>query len=119
MNVIKNAKIVSADLSMADHGILTLQLQLEGDGWGCIFGNRVIGKGYIGAKEFKGYDKGIEEIMRIMDVVGVEHFSDLTNKYVRVVTEPCAWGKTIDRIGNIIQDKWFDYTEFYGDGTNE
>ena len=108
---IENALIEYADLSMADHGCLTLELGLAGNGWGVCFGGRVIGKGYVGAKEFKGYAKGIEEIMRIMDVVGVSRFSQLKGKYVRVVS--AGWGGTISKIGNIIEDKWFDYDEFY------
>lgn len=108
---IENAKITNADLSMEDHGCLCLRLTLEGQGWGCCFGGRVIGKGYINAKEFKGYAKGSEEIMRIMDTVGVDKFSDLKNKYVRV--ELNGWGSTVSKIGNIIENKWFDYNEFY------
>ena len=46
-----------------------------------------------------------------MDVVGVSRFSEMKNKYIRVETE--GWGDTIHKIGNIIEDKWFDYHEFY------
>lgn len=112
MKEIENAKITKVDLSMADHGILTLQLALEGSGWCTCFGGRVIGKGYLGAKEFVGYEKGTEEIMRIMDVVGVERFNDMKGKYVRVEID--GWGSPVHKIGNIIENKWFDYYEFYG-----
>lgn len=108
---IENARIMSADLSMEDHGVLTLWLTLGGQGWACGFGGRVLGKGYVGAKEFKGSEKGIEEVMRIMDVVGVSKFSDINGKIVRV--EMPDWGGTIDKIGNVIEDKWFSYKEFY------
>ena len=33
---IKNALIKNIDLSMADHGCLTLAMTLEGDGWGVV-----------------------------------------------------------------------------------
>ena len=99
---------------MEDHGCLVLWLTLEGKGWGCGFGGRVLGKGYVGAKEFEGSKKGIEEIMRIMDVVGVSNFNSMKDKYVRVEVE--GWGGTINKIGNIIEDKWFDYKEFYAEG---
>lgn len=122
MSEIKNAIITSADLSMRDHGVLTLSLAIEGEGWGCCLGGRVLGHGYLGAKHFQGSPKGIEEIMRIMDVVGVDQFSALKGKYIRVVDE--GWGSTIKKFGNIIEDKWFDYEEFYsnrekGDKDNE
>lgn len=38
---IENARIKSADLSMADHGCFTLWLNIEGDGWGCCVGGTV------------------------------------------------------------------------------
>ena len=110
---IENAKIASADLDMSDHGVLTYYLTLEGRSWGCNFGGIVIGNGYLGAKEFTGSDKGIEAIMRIMDTVGVERWNDLKGKYVRVYTG--GWGNTINKIGNIIEDKWFDQKEFFSE----
>ena len=111
MKEIQNAKITKVDLSMADHGCLTLELGIEGKGWGCCFGGYVLGYGYVGAEEFEGSPKGIIEIMRIMDVVGVSRFNEMKGKYIRVETE--GWGGSIYKIGNIIEDKWFDYREFY------
>ena len=108
---ILNAKITKAELSMADHGCLTMWLTLEGSGWGCGFGGYCLGKGYLGAKEFEGSAKGMESIMRIMDVVGVKHFTDLKDKYVRAELE--GWGGRINRIGHIAEDKWFSYKEFF------
>lgn len=111
---IKNAKITSADLSMRDHGVLTLDLGLEGYGWGCIFGGRVLGHGYIGADAFDGTPNGIEYIERIMDVVGAERFKDMENCYVRVATR--GVGSSVDIIGDIIKDKWFDTKSFFESG---
>ncbi len=109
---IENAKITDAELSMEDHGCLVLFLTLKGRTWTVLYGGRVIGKGYVGAKEFTGYAKGIEEVMRIMDTVGVSKFTDMVGKYVRV--DLGSWGDSVTKIGNIIEDKWFDYKEFYG-----
>jgi len=113
MSTIENALIKSVDLSMEDHGILVLRMELEGNHWGVNYGNRCLGKGYLGANEFVGYAKGIEEIMRIMDTVGVSRFNDLEGKYIRV--EMDRFCDPITKIGNIIKDKWFDYKEFYKD----
>lgn len=110
---IENAKITSANLSMADHGILTLRLVLEGAGWGCVYGGYVLGKGYLGADEFEGSAKGMESIMRIMDVVGVEEFNDLKGKIIRVAVK--GWGDSVKIIGNVISDKWFDIESFFKD----
>jgi len=35
----------------------------------------------------------------------------LPGKFIRVKTN--GWGSTIDEIGNIIEDKWFNLREFY------
>ena len=113
MSEIKNAKITKADLSMEDHGVLTLSLAVEGAGGGVCLGGYVLGKGYLGAKSFEGSAKGIEEIMRVMDTVGVERFSDLTGRYIRV--EIGNLGNRIKKFGNIVEDKWFDYADFYKD----
>lgn len=113
MAEIINMKIKSASLSMADHGVLTYDLSLEGNGVGVVYGGYVIGRGYLGAKEFHGSDKGIIALMKIMDTVGVERWEDLSGKYVRVVSD--GWGSTITKIGNIIEDKWFDEKEFFND----
>lgn len=96
---------------MEDHGVLTYWLTVEGQGWGVGIGGYVIGKGYIGAKEFSGSPTGIEAVMRIMDTVGVCKWSELKGKYVRVVTE--GIGETVHKFGNIIENKWFDQREFF------
>lgn len=108
---IENAKIINADLSMEDHGILTLYITLEGNGWGVCYGGYCIGKGYLGSSKFEGYDKGIEYIMRIMDTVGVSKFEDLKGKHVRVATK--GWGSCVKIIGNLIKEQWFDTEEFF------
>lgn len=109
---IVNALIENVSLSMADHGVLYYYLTLKMNGCGCSYGGRIIGKGYLGAKEFQGYEKGTEALMRIMDVVGVEKWEDMKGRYVRV--ELPGWGGIVDRIGNIIEDKWFSQEEFFG-----
>lgn len=108
-----NAKITATKLAMEDHGYLVADIVLEGSGVGCVFGGYCIGKGYLGADEFKGSEKGTEYIMHIMDVVGVSKWEDLKNKYVRVRGN--GWGKPVKCIGNIIEDKWFDAEKFFND----
>ena len=112
MNEIVNAQITNVSLTMEDHGCLCYYLTLEMKGCGCVYGGIVIGKGYLGAKDFKGSEKGTEALMRIMDVVGVHKWEDMKNKYIRV--ELRGRGDTVDKIGNIIEDKWFSQKEFFG-----
>ena len=112
---IENALITNVDLSMADHGCLTLKMTLEGGGWGVVYGSHCLGKGYLGADDdfFNGSAAGMEYLIRIMDTVGVEKFQDLKGKYVRVAIK--IWVDTVNIIGNIIKDQWFDAETFFAD----
>lgn len=112
---IENALIEKVDLSMADHGCLTLAMTLQGGGWGVVYGGYCLGKGYLGADDdfFSGSAAGMEYLMRIMDTVGVERFQDLKGKYVRVATK--GRGGQVKIIGNILKDKWFDAETFFID----
>lgn len=109
---IENAKITRTTISMADHGVLTFYVFLEGRGWGCGFGGYCIAKGYLGADEFKAESgSGLEAMMRIMDTVGVEKWEDLKDKYVRCKMN--RGSEPIHEIGNIIKNKWFNIDEFF------
>ena len=112
---IENALITNVDISMADHGCLTLVMTLEGGGWGVVYGGYCLGKGYLDASDdfFDGSAAGMEYLIRIMDTVGVEKFQDLKGKYIRVATK--RWCDPVKIIGNIIKDKWFDAETFFAD----
>ncbi len=112
---LQNAQITDADLSMDNHAALTSTIVLDGGDWGVCYGGYCLGKGYLGAKDdcFKGSAAGLKSIMMIMDTVGVERFSELKGKYVRAATKGC--GASVKIIGNIIDDKWFDYESFFAD----
>lgn len=109
---ILNAKITDADLSMADQGVLIMRLALAGNGWRADYGGYVLGVGSLGASEFTGMPKGIEQIMRVMDTVGVAHFKELAGSLVRIAISRSGNGP-VHIIGNIITDKWFDIADFF------
>lgn len=110
-----NAEITNVSLNMKDLGCLTLSITLKGAGWGVVYGGYCLGKGYLGANDdyFNGSAKGMEAIMRIMDVVGVEVLEDMKGKYVRIANK--GWGSSVKIIGNVISDKWFDYESFFSE----
>lgn len=110
-----NAEITNVSLNMKDHGCLTLSIALQGAGYGVVYGGYCLGKGYLGADDdfFKDSAKGMEAIMRIMDVVGVESLEDMKGKYVRIANK--GLGSSVKIIGNVISDKWFDYESFFED----
>lgn len=117
---LENALIKNVSLSSSSYCCLTLDLTLEGSGWGCVYGGYCLGKVYPDSYEKDTYEcsaAGMEAIMRIMDVVGVSRFEDMKGKYVRVATK--GWGDSIKIIGNIINDRWFDYESYIADKKEE
>ena len=109
---IKNAIITKVTISMADHGCLTFDLYLDMGGCACAVGGYCIGHGYLGADTFEAErGEGLEAMMRIMDTVGVERWEDLEGRYIRY--EDNGWGSSVTKIGNIIEDKWFDIDKFF------
>ena len=112
---IENAKITGVDLSMADHGCMTLSMTLEGAGWGCVYGGYVLGKGYIGAKPefFEADGNGMVYLMRIMDIIESDTFNGMKGEYIRIATK--GWGDRVRIIGHITKDKWFDAESFFED----
>ena len=113
--MVRNAKIIDADLDMSDHGCICLRMPIEGNGFGCVLGGECLGLGYLGAQDFDSFEKALVYIMRIMDVVGVERFNDLKGKYIRVATQ--GWGGYVKIIGNLINNKWFDMADFFVNAT--
>lgn len=114
---LRNAEIINVSLNMKDHGALTLDLSLSGNGWGVVYGGYCLGRGYLGAKNFVGYASGLEAIMRIMDVVGVDDLTEMKGEHVRVALK--GIGDSVKIIGNFIRDEWFDYGSFFDDKKQE
>lgn len=108
---IKNAQIRSTMLGREDHGIMTFMIFVDTSMFS-------IG---IGGYALDGYDKdsqtrvfcakSMKAISEILDVVGVDKWEDLPGKYIRVKDN--GWGSTIDEIGNLMEDKWFNLREFF------
>ena len=114
---LRNAEITNVSLNMKDYGALTLDLSLSGSGWGVVYGGYALGRGYLGAKNFVGYASGLEAIMRIMDVVGVDDLTEMKGKHVRVALKGIS--DSVKIIGNFIRDEWFDYGSFFDDKKQE
>lgn len=109
---IKTAQIEKVSLTMQDHGCLTFYLTIAGDGWFSNYGGYCIGHGYLGSDEFVSENgHGLEAMMYIMNVIGVERWEDLEGKYCRIKSG--GWGSSITCIGNIIKDQRFDIDDFF------
>lgn len=110
--MIKNARIKSTMLGREDHGIMTFMLYIEFDK--CV----TCGIGGYALDEYDSTTKtrlfkpeSMELLSEILNVVGVERWEDLPGKYIRF--EDNGWGSKIEKIGNIIEDKWFDLRGFF------
>ena len=114
MENIQNAIITNTSITMKDFCCLTFWVYLEGSGWGVGLGGYCIGHGYLGSDDFSAKSGlGLEAMMRIMNVVGVDTWEDLKGKYCRIETE--GWGGRVLKIGNILKDEWFDVQKFFGE----
>lgn len=111
---IKNAQIVSTMLGREDHGIMTFVIRVRFDNCcECGIGCYAIDEYDRESKSRVFTAKGLEAISKILDVVGVDTWEQLPNKYIRIKDQ--GWGKTIDEIGNLMEDKWFNLREFFSE----
>lgn len=96
----RNARIKSVSLGIEDHGLLTAFLMLDFGGSGQGFG------GYNLSATGKNYCAIF--IRGCLDTVGVEEWSDLPGKIVRVRGGGGpGLGTTIEAIGHPVEDRWF------------
>lgn len=108
-----NAKITNVDLSTESHCAADLNITLEGDGWGVIYGGYKLASAgtYLKREEIEGSKKGFEAILNIMWTLEADSLIGLKGKYVRVATK--GWGDSVKIIGHITKDRWFDYGSFF------
>jgi hypothetical protein len=100
---LKNAIITAADLTTADHGVLSAWLSLDYGGRGQGFGGYAL---YLP----KTFDHHTLEstaghfIFRVMEIAGVSRWEELPGKTIRV---KATHGGVIE-IGHIVKDDWFN-----------
>lgn len=104
-----NAKITSTKLGIEDHGIMTFNLQLDYGGSGQGAGGYALCRYDKGLQKRVGTADGMDLIMRIMEVVGVEKWEDLAGKLIRVKQEHTK----VHAVGNILSEEWLNFEEFF------
>lgn len=108
---IRNAQITSTMLGREDHGIMTFMIFVSFDGCGCGVGGYAI-DGYDREQKTRVFTaKGLEAISKILETVGVDSWEKLPGQYIRVKDN--GWGSTIDEIGNLMTEKWFNLRGFF------
>lgn len=109
---IKNAKIQSTMLGREDHGIMTFMIYIAADGIACGVGGYCLDEFNSTTQTRVFRAKSMEAISKVLEVVGVDKWEDLPGKYIRF--EDNGIGSIVTKIGNIIEDKWFDLKGFFG-----
>jgi len=104
---IKNAIIENAEITNDDHGVLSAWVYLDYGGSGQGFGGYALylPKSFSHHKPNAGYAGRF--IWRVMEVAGVERWSALKGKTIRVKADH---GK-VHEIGHIVKDDWFNPSE--------
>jgi hypothetical protein len=111
---IRNAIIKSARLTSDDHGFLSCWLDLDYGGAGQGFGGYVL---YLPASfpHHKLESVAGHFIWRCMEIAGVEDWSKLPGRTIRVNCEHTK----VHAIGHIVKDDWFnpedDFSELRGE----
>lgn len=111
---IRNVKITDVFLGFDDLDFFTLRLILAGYEGDFVYGGYCLGNKCLSPSnemEVTVSKEGMESVMRILDVADASDLIDLKGKYVRTAEKNREEGIKI--IGNIIQDKWFDYGTFF------
>ena len=109
MTEILNAKITSTKLG-EEHGCLTADLFVEGEGWACAFGGYCLDFWFAEVGAYSSSD-GYGAIIELMKTLEVESWEELNGKYVRVESE--GWGGKIIRIGHLMKNKWFSFKDYF------
>ena len=108
---IKNAQIKNTILGREEHGIFTFMILIEWEGSCCGIGGYALDSYDKQLNKRVFSTKSLEVISKILDVVGVDTWEELKEKYIRIKDN--GWGSTIDEIGNLMKDKWFNLKEFF------
>ena len=109
---IKNAKISSTMLGREDHGIMTFMIYIDTCDFACSIGRYCLDEFNPATQTRVFRAESMEVISKILEVVGVDKWEDLPGKYIRF--EDNGFGSNVTKIGNIIDEKWLDFEEFFG-----
>lgn len=103
-----NAQIESAEIVIERGFVLSAWIHLNYGGMGQGFGGYSLHLGKTSSHHEASKNRNCAGIfiMRVMEIAGVEKWSDLVGKTIRV-DKIDEWGSIV-RIGHIMKDEWFE-----------
>jgi hypothetical protein len=105
-----NARITGTHLGV-EHGIMTFMIFLDMGGKGSQgaggYGLDLHAPNRYGLRP--GTKMAVPLLRAILELVGVQHWEDLSGEYVRVR----AAHEKVHAIGHVMNDEWIDFDEFY------
>jgi len=105
--MVLNGQITDVSLFLTPPDYLMFRITVQSDKY-----EAVIGEYILGGKIRAPHPEAIRCICSILDVVGVMRWEDLQGQYVRFTSD--GENSVIEKIGNIVDDKWFDIWDVMG-----
>ena len=107
MGEIRNAQIIDASIYTPNGNYLTFKVTIKSNEHICDVGHYDLGGVTEGIDpNVQIHPKAVLCIAKIMQIAGVTRWEDLKGKYIRY--EDNGINCSIERIGHIIDDAWFD-----------
>ena len=112
-----NGRIIKTFLGREDHGIFTFYIQLESGSQGQHAGGYALDNKSSKETNYErnGTALGMQLIIEVMKVVGVNSWEELKSKYVRVYSSHC----NVYAIQNITDDKFIHFDSFIKEHKND
>ena len=106
-----NAQIKSTKLGFIANGICSfdLILDIQGGGGVCI-GGWALDRPDEKKRKRIGTAYGMDVIMQILQVVGVDTWEELKGKYIRI--KDCHLDDRVSSIGNLMKEEWIYFDTF-------
>lgn len=103
----KNGIIEEVRLYVEPHGCLTINIAINFDSYGCVYGGYCLGIRRDN-DVYDGHPRMSEIIADLINVVEADCWDNIKGKYVRAIIED----DRVVEIGNIIKDKWFCFKNY-------
>lgn len=116
--MIENVKITKTTLGYEGHNILTFYIHTKGDGFGISIGGYALDDYNKELNKRIPTKEGFGLVLEILNIVGVRTWEELEGKHIRI-DKSNGLGRPITKIGNLMENKWLDFEEYFKEGKLE